>query len=210
MRDIIFAYNRIMHFEGNVKHFFHFQKNSGGEHMELKGSKTEANLITAFSGETQAACKYLFFAARAKGDGYEQIGDIFEQTASNEREHAKIWFKALNGGVAGTNENLKDAATGEHFEWSQMYAEFEKTAREEGFNEIAALFQGVARIEKAHEERFLHLVKNLEDGLVFERDGETLWICRNCGHIHKGESAPQVCPVCRHPQAYFELLQQNY
>lgn len=178
--------------------------------MELKGSKTEANLVTAFSGEAQAASKYLYYAARAKSDGYGQIGAIFEETSANEREHAKIWFKALNNGIAGTADNLKDAATGEHFEWSQMYAEFEKTAREEGFAEIAALFRGVAAIEKAHEERFLRLVKNLEDGLVFERDGETLWICRNCGHIHKGDKAPQVCPVCRHPQAYFEILAQNY
>ncbi len=178
--------------------------------MELKGSKTEANLIAAFSGETQAACKYLFYAARATSDGYGQIGAIFEETAANEREHAKLWFKALNDGVSGTLANLKDGAAGEHFEWSSMYADFEKTAREEGFAEIAALFKGVAAIEKAHEERFLRLVQNMEDQLVFERDGEMVWICRNCGHIHKGKSAPKVCPVCRHPQAYFELMAQNY
>ncbi len=178
--------------------------------MELKGSKTEANLVTAFAGETQAASKYQFYAARARSDGYEQIGAIFDETAANEREHAKIWFRTLNNGVAGTPNNLKDAATGEHFEWTQMYADFEKVAREEGFLEIAALFKSVAAIEKTHEERFLRLVKNVEDGLVFEREGEMLWICRNCGHIHRGEKAPQVCPVCRHPQSFFELRAQNY
>lgn len=178
--------------------------------MELKGSKTEANLVTAFAGEAQAASKYQFYAARARSDGYEQIGAIFEETSANEREHAKIWFRTLNNGVAGTADNLKDAAAGEHFEWTQMYADFEKTAREEGFSEIAALFKSVAAIEQSHEERFLRLVKNMEEGLVFERAGETLWICRNCGHIHKGEKAPQVCPVCRHPQSFFELRAQNY
>lgn len=178
--------------------------------MELKGSKTEANLIAAFSGEAQATCKYLYYAARAKSDGYGQIGEILEETAANEREHAKLWFKALNDGVAGTMENLKDAATGEHFEWSKMYAEFEQTAREEGFTQIAALFKGVAAIEKTHEDRFLRLAANLENGLVFARGDEMIWICRNCGHVHKGKTAPQVCPVCRHPQAYFQLMAENY
>ena len=169
--------------------------------MELRGSKTEANLITAFSGESQATNKYTYYASKAKSEGYGQIGAIFEETAGNEREHAKLWFKALNGGIADTLENLRDAATGEHYEWSDMYAEFAKTAREEGFDELAFLFEGVANIEKTHEERYLRLVQNIEEGLVFERGGEMIWVCRNCGHIHCGSSAPQVCPICKHSHA---------
>ena len=178
--------------------------------MELRGSKTEANLITAFPGESQATNKYTYYASKAKSEGYGQIGAIFEETAGNEREHAKLWFKALNGGIADTLENLRDAATGEHYEWSDMYAEFAKTAREEGFDELAFLFEGVANIEKTHEERYLRLVQNIEEGLVFERGGEMIWVCRNCGHIHCGSSAPQVCPICKHSQAYFELRAENY
>ena len=178
--------------------------------VELRGSKTEANLITAFSGESQATNKYTYYASKAKSEGYGQIGAIFEETAGNEREHAKLWFKALNGGIADTLENLRDAATGEHYEWSDMYAEFAKTAREEGFDDLAFLFEGVANIEKTHEERYLRLVQNIEEGLVFERGGEMIWVCRNCGHIHCGSSAPQVCPICKHSQAYFELRAENY
>lgn len=178
--------------------------------MELKGSKTEANLIAAFSGESQATNKYTYYAAKAKNEGYGQIGAIFEETAGNEREHAKLWFKALNGGIAGTRENLRDAATGEHYEWSDMYAGFARTAREEGFEELARLFEGVADIEKTHEERYLRLVQNIEENLVFERGEEMIWVCRNCGHIHCGKSAPQVCPICKHAQAYFELRAENY
>ena len=177
----------------------------------LKGTKTEANLMTAFAGESQARNKYTFYAAQAKQEGYEQIGNIFLETANNEKEHAEIWFKRLQGGaLRGTAENLLDAAAGEHYEWSDMYAEFAKTAREEGFDELAFLFEGVASIEKTHEERYLRLVQNIEEGLVFERGGEMIWVCRNCGHIHCGSSAPQVCPICKHSQAYFELRAENY
>ena len=174
------------------------------------GTKTEKNLWEAFSGESQARNKYTYFASVAKKAGYEQIAALFLQTADNEKEHAKLWFKALNGGIADTLENLRDAATGEHYEWSDMYAEFAKTAREEGFDELAFLFEGVANIEKTHEERYLRLVQNIEEGLVFERGGEMIWVCRNCGHIHCGSSAPQVCPICKHSQAYFELRAENY
>ena len=177
---------------------------------ELKGSKTEANLMTAFAGESQARNKYTYYASKAKKDGYVQIAAIFEETANNEKEHAKMWFKLLHGGIGDTVDNLKDAAAGENYEWTDMYAGFAKTAREEGFDHIADLFEGVAKIEKEHEERYLKLVKNLEEGLVFSRDGDVIWQCANCGHIVIGKKAPEVCPVCAHPQAYFELQSKNY
>jgi len=179
--------------------------------MELKGSKTESNLMSAFAGESMARNKYTYFASQAKKDGYEQIAAIFEETANNEKEHAKMWFKALNGGaVPKTAENLVAAAAGEHEEWTNMYKEFAETARSEGFEEIARLFEGVAEIEKHHEERYLKLLKNLEDNLVFESGEETLWICRNCGHIYRSKEALEVCPVCNHPKAYQERLATNY
>ena len=177
----------------------------------LKGTRTEANLMAAFAGESQATNKYSYYASKAKKDGYVQIGNIFEETARNEREHAKIWFKLLHdGGVPDTMANLADAAAGENYEWTDMYATFAKEAREEGFNEIAFLFDGVAAIEKEHEERYRKLLANIEGGLVFSRDGDMIWQCGNCGHIHVGPKAPQVCPVCAHPQSYFELRAQNY
>lgn len=179
--------------------------------MNLKGTKTEQNLMEAFAGESQARNKYTFYASKAKKDGYVQIANIFEQTANNEKEHAKLWFKYLHGGaVPSTAENLKDAAAGENYEWTDMYAGFAKTAREEGFDHIADLFEGVAKIEKEHEERYLKLVKNLEEGLVFSRDGDVIWQCANCGHIVIGKKAPEVCPVCAHPQAYFQIKAENY
>ncbi|WP_369297094.1 rubrerythrin [uncultured Neglectibacter sp.] len=177
---------------------------------ELKGSKTEANLLTAFAGESQARNKYTYYASKARKDGYVQIAEIFEETAANEKEHAKMWFKLLNGGIGDTLDNLKDAAAGENYEWTDMYAGFAKTAREEGFDHIAELFEGVAKIEKAHEERYLKLVKNIEEGLVFSRDGDVIWQCANCGHIVIGKKAPEVCPVCAHPQAYFQIKAENY
>ena len=177
----------------------------------LKGTRTEANLMAAFAGESQATNKYSYYASKAKKDGYVQIANIFEETARNEREHAKIWFKLLHdGAVPGTMENLADAAAGENYEWTDMYATFAKEAREEGFEEIAFLFDGVAAIEKEHEERYRKLLANIEGGLVFSRDGDMIWQCGNCGHIHVGPKAPEVCPVCAHPQAYFELRAQNY
>ncbi len=167
--------------------------------------------MAAFAGESQARNKYTYYASKAKKDGYEQIAQLFLETAENEKEHAKIWFKLLYGGaVPGTRANLKDAAAGEYYEWTDMYAGFAKEAREEGFNEIAALFEGVAAIEKHHEERYIKLLENIEGGLVFSRDGDKIWKCRNCGHIHIGSEAPEVCPVCDHPQAHFELLAENY
>ena len=175
----------------------------------LKGTRTEANLQAAFAGESQARNKYTYFASKAKKDGYEQIAALFLETAENEKEHAKIWFKLLEG-IGTTQENLLHAAEGENYEWTDMYATFAKEAREEGFDEIAALFEGVAKIEKEHEERYLKLLENVKDGLVFSRDGESVWKCRNCGHIVVGKEPPQVCPVCSHPQAYFELRAQNY
>ena len=179
--------------------------------MNLKGSKTEQNLMTAFAGESQARNKYTYFASKAKKDGYEQIAAIFEETANNEKEHAKMWFKELNGGeVPSTPENLKAAAEGENYEWTDMYAGFAETAREEGFEEIAKKFEMVAAIEKAHEERYLKLLKNIEDKKVFSSDGDAIWICRNCGHIVIGSKAPEVCPVCAHPQSYFEIRATNY
>ena len=177
--------------------------------MELKGSKTEKNLMTAFAGESQARNKYTYFASKAKKEGYEQIAALFLETADNEKEHAKLWFKEL-GGIGSTAENLKAAAEGENYEWTNMYAEMAKEADEEGFTRIAALFRGVAKIEKEHEQRYLALLNNVEKGLVFSKDGDMIWKCRNCGHIHVGKSAPQVCPVCAHPQAFFELVGKNY
>ena len=179
--------------------------------MELKGSKTEANLRTAFAGESQARNKYTYYASKAKKEGYVQIAKLFEETAANEKEHAKIWFKLLNGGdVPGTADNLLDAASGENYEWTEMYAEFAKTAKEEGFDRIAYLFEAVGKIEKHHEERYRKLLENVKDGLVFSRDGECIWQCSNCGHVHIGKKAPAMCPVCAHPQAYFELRAENY
>ena len=177
--------------------------------MELKGSKTEANLWTAFAGESQARNKYTYFASKAKKDGYEQIAAIFEETANNEKEHAKMWFKEL-GGIGTTAENLKAAAAGENEEWTSMYKEMAETAREEGFDRLAYLFESVGKIEKEHEERYLTLLGNVNDHLVFQRGEEVIWICRNCGHVHVGKEAPKVCPVCAHPQAYFELRGKNY
>ena len=179
--------------------------------MKLKGSKTEQNLLTAFAGESQARNKYTYFASKAKKDGYEQIAAIFEETANNEKEHAKMWFKELNGGeVPSTIDNLKAAADGENYEWTDMYAEFAKVAEEEGFKEIAAKFKAVGEIERHHEERYRKLLKNIEDKVVFSKDEEAIWICRNCGHIVIGKKAPEVCPVCAHPQSYFELKSENY
>ncbi|HIU33766.1 MAG TPA: rubrerythrin family protein [Candidatus Pullichristensenella excrementigallinarum] len=176
----------------------------------LKGTRTEANLMAAFAGESQARNKYTYYASQAKKDGYVQIGNLFIETAENEKEHAKIWFKLLHGGMPDTVTNLKDAAAGENYEWTEMYAEFAKVAREEGFDQIADLFEGVAKIEKEHEERYLALLKNVEDGKVFKKDSQVVWICTNCGHIHIGDSAPELCPVCSHPQAYFQLVAKNY
>ena len=179
--------------------------------MELKGSKTEQNLMTAFAGESQARNKYTFYASKAKKDGYEQIASIFEETAQIEKEHAKMWFKLLhNGAIPSTEENLLDAANGENYEWTDMYDSFAKTAEEEGFDHIAFLFKEVGKIEKEHEERYRKLLKNVEDKLVFTKDGDSIWQCRNCGHIVIGKSAPEVCPVCNHPQSYFEIKKENY
>lgn len=178
---------------------------------ELKGTKTEANLMTAFAGESQARNKYTYFASKAKKDGYVQIANIFEETAANEKEHAKMWYKLLKGGSIGsTIENLKEAAEGENYEWTDMYAEFAKEAKEEGFDEIAGLFEGVAAIEKEHEERYRRLLANIEGDLVFSKDGDVIWQCTNCGHICVGKKAPEVCPVCNHPQSYFQVKAENY
>ena len=179
--------------------------------MDLKGTKTEKNLMEAFAGESQARNKYTYFASKAKKEGYEQIAAIFQETADNEKEHAKMWFKLLQGGeIKSTLENLEAAAEGENYEWTDMYAEFAKTAKEEGFTRIAYLFEEVAKIEKEHEERYLKLLKNVKDGKVFEAGEVKIWKCRNCGHIVIGKSAPQVCPVCAHPKAYFEIKAENY
>ena len=177
--------------------------------MELKGSKTEKNLMAAFSGESEARNKYTYFASVAKKEGYEQISAIFQDTANNEKEHAKMWFKYLNG-VGDTKTNLKAAADGENYEWTDMYATFAKEAEEEGFTEIAAKFRLVAAIEKTHEERYLKLLNNVEMNKVFEKADETMWECRNCGHLVIGKKAPQVCPVCNHPQSFFEIRKENY
>ena len=179
--------------------------------MELKGSKTEQNLMTAFAGESQARNKYTYFASKAKKEGYEQIAAIFQETADNEKEHAKMWFKLLNGGEIGTTvENLNAAADGENYEWTDMYAEFAKIAKEEGFDHIAYLFEEVGKIEKEHEERYLKLLENVKDGKVFEAGEVKIWKCRNCGHIVVGTKSPEVCPVCSHPKAYFEIKAENY
>ena len=177
--------------------------------MELKGSKTEQNLRDAFAGESQARNKYTYFASKAKKEGYVQIASIFEETANNEKEHAKIWFKLL-GGIGDTPQNLLHAAEGENYEWTDMYATFAKEAREEGFDHIAYLFEEVGKIEKEHEERYRKLLSNVEGGLVFSRDGDMIWQCANCGHIHIGKAAPELCPVCAHPKAYFQLKAENY
>lgn len=177
--------------------------------MELKGSRTEANLWKAFAGESQARNKYDYYAGKAKKEGYEQIAALFQETALNEKEHAKLWFKALNG-IGTTAENLIAAAAGENEEWTEMYAEMARTAEEEGFLELAAQFEGVARIEKTHEERYLKLLENLKNGEVFRKDGKVLWFCRNCGHVELAVEAPAVCPVCRHPQSYFQIKAENY
>ncbi len=179
--------------------------------MDLKGSRTEANLMKAFAGESQARNKYTYYASKAKKDGYEQIAEIFEETALNEKEHAKIWFKELHGGeVPDTLTNLNDAADGENYEWTDMYEEFAKVAKEEGFDRIANLFASVGKIEKEHEERYRKLIKNIEEGLVFSSDDDRIWVCRNCGHVVIGKKAPEVCPVCKHPQSYFERKKENY
>ena len=176
----------------------------------LTGTKTEANLKAAFAGESQARNKYSYFASKAKKDGYVQIAAIFEETAANEKEHAKLWYKLLNDGIGTTEENLKEAAEGENFEWTDMYEGFAKEAREEGFDDIARLFEGVAAIEKEHEERYRRLLANLKSDAVFSRDGDVIWQCANCGHICVGKKAPEICPVCAHPQAYFQVKAENY
>ncbi len=177
----------------------------------LKGTKTEANLQAAFAGESQARNKYTYYASKARKDGYEQIVSIFEETAINEKEHAKIWFKLLHGGeIPSTVDNLKDAADGENYEWTDMYAQFAADARAEGFNDIATLFEEVGKIEKEHEERYRKLLANIEGGLVFSKDNDVIWQCANCGHIVIGKKAPDVCPVCKHPQAFFQVKAENY
>lgn len=178
--------------------------------MNLKGTKTEKNLLAAFAGESQARNKYTYYASKAKKDGYEQIAALFLETANNEKEHAKIWFKLLNDGISDTPSNLTDAAAGEHYEWTDMYFNFAKEAREEGFEKIAYLFEQVAKIEKEHEERFLKLLDNINNNSVFAKDEETVWQCANCGHFHVAKEAPDVCPVCDHPKAYFQVLASNY
>lgn len=178
--------------------------------MELKGSKTEANLQAAFAGESMATNKYTYFASKAKKDGYQQIAAIFEETAANEREHAKMWYKLINGGIDSTLENLGHAAEGENYEWTDMYEDFAKTAEEEGFTELAHKFRLVAAIEKHHEERYRALLRNVETAEVFKRSEIKVWECRNCGHIVVGKEAPEVCPVCNHPQSYFEIHAENY
>ena len=179
--------------------------------MELKGTKTEKNLMEAFKGESQARNKYDYYASQARKDGYEQIAEIFEETAKNEKEHAKLWFKYLHEGIIPeTKTNLKDAASGENYEWTTMYEDFAKTAKEEGFDELAYLFDAVGKIEKEHEERYLRLLKNIEDDRVFKKDGEKMWICRNCGHVYFGSEALDICPVCKHPQSFMEVRKDNY
>ena len=179
--------------------------------MDLKGTKTEKNLMEAFAGESQARNKYTYYASKAKKEGYEQIAALFQETADNEKEHAKMWFKLLQGGqIKSTAENLKDAAAGENYEWTDMYAGFAKVAKEEGFDRIAYLFEEVGKIEKEHEARYLKLLDNVENELVFSKDGDKIWKCRNCGHICIGKEAPKVCPVCEHPQSFFEIKAENY
>lgn len=178
---------------------------------ELKGTKTERNLQDAFAGESMARNKYTYFASKARKDGFEQIAAIFEETAQNEKEHAKLWFKYLNGGEIGdTLDNLKAAAAGENYEWTDMYDRMAREAEEEGFTEIARKFRGVGAIERHHEERYKRLAENIEEGIVFSREGDTIWICRNCGHVVVGKKAPGICPVCAHPQSFFEIEAKNY
>ena len=177
---------------------------------DLRGSKTHENLMRAFAGETQAWYKYTYFATKARKDGFYQIAEIFEETANNEKEHAKIWYETLQGGVGGTAENLTDAANNENYEWTNMYADFAQTAREEGFVDIAAEFDAIGAIERSHEERYRKLLANVQNGLVFSRDGDAIWQCRNCGNIVVGKTAPQTCPVCNHPQGYFQIKAENY
>lgn len=177
----------------------------------LKGTKTEQNLMEAFAGESQARNKYTYFVSKARKDGYEQIAALFEETANNEKEHAKLWYKLLNGGeISGTMANLKEAADGENYEWTNMYDRMAREAEEEGFPEIAFRFRAVAAIERHHEERYRRLLKNIEEGIVFSREGDTVWICRNCGHIVIGPKAPEVCPVCLHKKSFFEIEAKNY
>ena len=176
----------------------------------LKGTKTEANLMAAFAGESQARNKYTYYASKAKKDGYEQIAALFQETADQEKEHAKMWFKLLHGGIGATMDNLADAAGGENYEWTEMYPTMAREAAEEGFDEIARLFSLVADVEKAHEERYKKLLANIEGGIVFSRDNECIWQCRNCGHLHIGNAAPTECPVCAHPRAHFQLKPENY
>ena len=179
--------------------------------MELKGSRTEQNLMAAFAGESEARNKYTYYASKAKKDGYEQIAFIFEETANNESEHAKIWYKLLNGGsIDSTPNNLLTSADSEHYEWTDMYSEFAEVAREEGFDQIADLFLGVGRIEKEHEKRYRKLLKNIDDKLVFNSESDTIWICRNCGHVHIGDKSPEVCPICSHSKSFFERKADNY
>ena len=178
--------------------------------MDLKGTKTEANLQAAFAGESMATNKYAYYASKAKKEGYVQISNIFTETSGNEKEHAKLWYKLLNGGIADTMTNLLAAAEGENEEWTSMYKQFAAEAREEGFNEIADLFEGVAGVEKEHEERYRKIYEHLKNGMTFERDGVTIWKCLNCGYIHHGDAAPEACPVCNHPKAYFEEFKDNY
>ena len=179
--------------------------------VELKGSKTEKNLMTAFAGESQARNKYTYYASKAKKDGYEQLSAIFLETAENEKEHAKLWFKELNGGeIPSTEQNLQDAANGENYEWTEMYKEFAQTAKEEGFTRIANLFEKVGEIEKEHEKRYLQLLKNIKDDRIFHKDGDKIWVCRNCGYVYEGKDALKVCPVCAHPQSFMEVKADNY
>ena len=178
---------------------------------DLKGTKTEKNLMDAFAGESMARNKYTYFASKARKDGYEQIAAIFEETANNEKEHAKLWFKLLNGGeISDTMDNLRAAAEGENYEWTDMYAKMAEEAEAEGFNDIARRFRAVAAIEKHHEERYRRLLQNIEEGIVFSREGDTVWLCRNCGHLHIGKKAPEVCPVCHHKRSFFEIEAKNY
>jgi rubrerythrin len=197
---------------GNYSHYnkMLFTERSKTAMKELKGSKTEANLMAAFAGESMARNKYTYYASKAKKDGYEQIAALFTETADNEKEHAKIWFKLLHDGVQDTVTNLADAAAGENYEWTDMYANFAKEAKEEGFTQIAYLFEAVAKIEKEHEERYRKLIENIEGGLVFSKDGDAIWQCRNCGHIVVGKKAPELCPVCQHPKSYFQVKAENY
>ncbi len=178
--------------------------------MKLKGTKTEANLLAAFAGESQARNKYTYYASKARKEGLNQIADVFEETAGNEKEHAKIWFKLLHDGMPDTDANLVDAAAGEHYEWTDMYAGFAKTAKEEGLDKIAFLFEAVAKIEKTHEERYQQLLDNLKNGKVFKREEKQVWVCANCGHVYYGYEAPEKCPVCDHPKAYFQIKAANY